>query len=120
MGSNELYSIEVALTYIDGEAVMLVQSAPTNDYDSGLEANAWINRARTGRCRAVLVTPINEAGGAHEDAEVRPEPRCPMTDCTFGPDHDLPHQDKAGEMWDELDVLGARVVIPAKRKASPA
>ena len=38
MRMNELHSIEVVLTYMDGEAVMLVKSPPTGDYDSGAEA----------------------------------------------------------------------------------
>ncbi len=114
MGMNELHAIEVVLTYMDGEAVMLVKSAPTGDYDSGAEANAWISRAKTGRCRAIAMMPINGAGTAQQDAEVRPEARCPMDDCTMGPDHDGAHQDKVGETWDEVDVLGERVVNASK------
>ena len=113
MGMNELHSIEVVLTYMDGEAVMLVNTPPTGDYDSGAEANEWINRARTGRCRAVSMTPIYGAGMA-DDAEVPHKPRCPMEGCVFeDAAHGLPHQDEDGEQWDNVDVLGNRVVIPA-------
>lgn len=114
MGMNELHAIEVVLTYMDGEAVMLVKSAPTNDYDSGLEANAWISRAKTGRCRAIAMTPINGVGAA-KDAAVKPEPTCPMDGCIMGPGlegengHQGPHQDKAGALWDVLDLMGNRV-----------
>ncbi len=111
MEMNELHTIEVALTVMDGEAVMLVVSAPTGDYNSGAEANAWVSRAKTGRCRVVAMTPVNGAGAATpEDAEINPEPRCPMDDCIMGPHHGGAHQDKGGELWDEVDVLGARVV----------
>lgn len=112
---NELHTIEVALTYMDGLPVMLIKSAPTNDYDSGLEANAWVNRVATGsRCRAIAMTPINGAGAAEaeRDAAVQPNPRCPMDGCIFeDAGHDLPHQDGQGETWNSVDVLGVRGVI---------
>ncbi len=112
MGMNELHAIEVVLTYMDGEAVMLVKSAPTGDYDSGAEANAWISRAKTGRCRAIAMMPINGAGSAQQDAEVRPDARCPMDECTLGPKHEGPHQDEEGQMWDSVDAFGSREVVP--------
>lgn len=117
MGMNELYPIEVVLTYMDDHPVMLVKTAPTGDYDSATEANAWVNRVTTGnRCLAIAMTPINGQGAAaHEDAEVKPEARCPMDNCVMGPEHDGPHQDKAGETWDQVDVLGVRENV-AKRE----
>ncbi len=113
MGMNELFPIEVVLTYMDGHPVMLVKTAPTTDYDSATEANAWVNRVTTGsRCRAIAMTPINGQGAATpEDAEIKHEPRCPMDDCIFeAVSHALPHQDKEGELWDEVDLMGNRVV----------
>ena len=120
MGTNELHSIEVALTYMNGLPVMLVQTAPTNDYDSGAEANAWGNRVATGkRFRAIAMTPVN-GGDGQTDASVTPEARCLMDGCIFESTlHDGPHQDKAGELWDDVDVLGNRVVTsggPETRK----
>ncbi len=125
MEMNELHTIEVALTYIDSVPVLLIKTAPTNDYDSGVEANKWVNRVTTGsRCRAIAMTPINGQGAAaHEDAEIKHNPRCPMTDCTFGPEHNGPHQDTDGELWDQVDVVGNRVMDSGdspKRPLKPA
>lgn len=117
---DELHPIEVVLTYLDGEAVMLVVSAPTNDYDSSARANAWVSRAKTGRCRVVAMMSVNGNGAADGDATTEHQRRCSEKDCVLDPGHGLAHQDRTGEMWDESDVLGARVINPAREEARQA
>lgn len=58
---NELHSMEVILTYTEGEALFLVKSSPTPDFHPGRDAEEWITLAKTGRCRVVMLAPVPDA-----------------------------------------------------------
>lgn len=86
---DELTLIQVVLTYIGTEPVLMIETAPTADYDSYAKAIAWMSRVRTGKLARVI--PLHPVNGVTVEPEEEHKPTCPEMGCVFGRDHSGDH-----------------------------
>ena len=87
--------IEVVLTYIGTEPVLMIETAPSPDYDSYKKAVAWMGRVRTAKLARVI--PLHPTNGGVELAQGETGSECLKEHCMLDRGHPGAHVKDSGE-----------------------